>query len=295
MPQPFRTSHLQPSPDTPLADLLAKGHFRAAAISSAHQLTTQVPPTDHAQIFSILYVRLSTLILIDATNIAAQEINILEDLNSTFYRDEITQAHLVPWELRVLAVRLQGIGLGDRRRGVMGYYDLAREARTEAFKAQGEERKLWEERLSDLGLRVGNALVEMGDLDSAARHLESLRVGVPVEERDKVKARLALLYLRIGDVTAARNCFAVKDDASEVEPGANGVLEALCSMAEGRYEHAVTEWRKLRQGTLMKNDEMVAQNLAVCLLYTGRMSEVWRLISWSFIASDKIFLGSYAS
>ncbi len=219
----------------------------------------------------------------------------LEDLNSTFYRDEITQAHLVPWELRVLAVRLQGIGLGDRRRGVMGYYDLAREARTEAFKAQGEERKLWEERLSDLGLRVGNALVEMGDLDSAARHLESLRVGVAEEEKEKMKARLALLYLRIGDGAAARNCFAVKDDASEVEPGANGVLEALCSMAEGRYEHAVTEWWKLREGPLVENDEMVAQNLAVCLLYTGRMSEVWRLISWLLIASDKVFLGSYAS
>ncbi|KAI9714071.1 MAG: hypothetical protein M1812_006518 [Candelaria pacifica] len=279
VPQAFRTSPLQPAPETPLADLLAKGHFRAGAISSAHQLVTSTSSTDHAQIFSLLYARLSSLVLIDATNIAAQEINILEDLNSTFYRDDITQTHLVPWELRLLAVRLQGIGLGDRRRGVMGYYDLARDARTQAFKVEGEQRKVWEERLMDLGLRVGNALVEMGDLDSAARHLESLRVGVTKEEDEKMKARLALLYLRIGDVAAARRCLAEENEnATEVMPATSGVLKALCSMAEGRYEHAVTEWQSLREGSQEKNEEMIVQNLAVCLLYAGRMSEARTLL-----------------
>ncbi|KAI9794977.1 MAG: hypothetical protein M1835_006201 [Candelina submexicana] len=290
VPQAFRTSHLQPSPDTPLPDLLAKGHFRAAAISSLQRLTTSTSSTDHKQIFSLLYMRLSCLILIDATSLAAQEINVLEDLNSTFYRDDITQAHLVPWELRVLAVRLQGIGLGDRRRGVMGYYDLAKDARTEAFKVEGEQRKVWEERLLDLGLRVGNALVEMGDLDSAAGHLESLRAGVTKEEDEKMKARLALLYLRIGDVAAARRCFVEEEENFEVKSVSSGVLEALCSMAEGKYEQAVTQWQNLREGPLNANDKMVTQNLAVCLLYTGRMSEA-RTLFESLVDHGNSFYG----
>lgn len=34
---------------------------------------------------------------------------------------------------------------------------------------------MWKERLKELGVFVANALIEMGDLGAAARHLETLR------------------------------------------------------------------------------------------------------------------------
>lgn len=174
---------------------------------------------------------------------------------------------LLPWELRVLAVRLQGIGYGDARRGVRGYYDLAKEARADFRNAVDVEGKtLWKERLKELGICVANALIEMGDLGAAIRHLQSLR---PRERRDEVlEGRLALLCINLGDVDAARRCLGT--NMSEESP--NATLKPLLSMAEGRYADAVDEWRAL------PGSDMVNQNLAVCLFYTGKVDETLELL-----------------
>ena len=170
----------------------------------------------------------------------------------------------------MLAVRLQGIGYGDRRRAVMGYYELAREARVEAAKSAGEERQLWKGRLKDLGIRVGNALVEMGDLEGAARHLGSLRLeGTAADGDEMLRERMALLYLRIGDVAAAKSLMGDGGPERTME-----ALQPLVSLAEGRYEDAVDGWKALREAPSTRSPEMVTQNLAVCLLYTGRLNEV---------------------
>ncbi|KZF19765.1 hypothetical protein L228DRAFT_40383 [Xylona heveae TC161] len=341
VPQAFRESPYQPSPVAPLPELLAQGHFRAAAIRAASTLTTEVSPTAHAEIFSLLYTRLACLTLINQTVIAAQEVKALEDLNSTFYRDPITEAHLVPWELRVLAVRLQGIGYGDWRRGVMGYYELARDARFSLAKARSKstpdeaEIRLWQDRLWDLGLRVGNALVEMGDLETAVRHLGSLRPTCHGPAAQAMNTRLALIYLRGGNVTAARQCLARSDENGEAakEEISGGVVDALCSMADGDFNLAVSQWRALLdkkdssanakeepsaaegEGSQSQNEmtshkvetasdaaakdttpdntgppsssarldpglhALIAQNLAVCLLYSGRLLESRSLLS----------------
>ncbi|KAJ8127919.1 hypothetical protein O1611_g5717 [Lasiodiplodia mahajangana] len=46
-------------------------------------------------------------------------------------------------------------------------------------------------------------------------------------------------------------------------------------MADGEYEGALEKWRGLREEMARDGvkDEMVGVNLAVCLLYTGRMPE----------------------
>lgn len=231
-------------------------------------------PTDHVQIFSLLYIRLVSLTLINATLLAAQEVKILEDLNSVFYYDPITNEHLVPWRLRVLAVRLQGIGFADWRRGVMGYYELARDARLKVRKADGEEMAMWRARLQDLGIRVGSALVEMGDLEGAARHLKTLRVPSEQEGEDRTtSARLALLYLRIGDLDAARE-YVESGQEAEGQSTTLGVLRPLLSMSEGQYDTAVEEWRELRDHSSEQESAMITQNLAVCLLYIGRIDDV---------------------
>lgn len=218
------------------------------------------------------------------TGIAAQEVKVLGDLNEPAYVDDVTEQSLVPWELKVLAVRLNGIGYGDPRKGVMGYYELAREARKELQKlaqssitaeAKMQAARMWEERLKDLGVRVASALVEMGDLASAAAHLQTLR---GQEAMSKEAAfREALLWLKIGDV----------DRAKAVATGAEGkcqeeyVIDALVQMAEGSYREAADSWRGLLDGVdkdrKWDGEEVWKVNLGVSLLYSGQIEEVSEL------------------
>jgi tetratricopeptide (TPR) repeat protein len=203
----------------------------------------------------------------------------LEDLNSSYYRDEETGVHLVPWNLRVLAVRLQGMGYADARRGVMGFYELAREARltlsslkkslslssiSSEQTALEDEIAVWEQRLGELGVRVASALVEMEDLEGAARFLSTLNIASPGLEGQK-----ALLWLCLGDVDAARACVGH-------EAGLGGkVVLALAEMADGEYEAAVGIWESLVGSEEEEGEKaMYKQNLAVCYLYLGRMDSV---------------------
>ncbi|KAI1815188.1 hypothetical protein GGS20DRAFT_359329 [Poronia punctata] len=292
-PAPFRNPAKLPGADTPIPKLLENGHFRAAAIAAAQELTgsavtlgsVSINPTDHRRIFDLLYVRLSCLCLIDAVPLAAQEAKALEDLNSSFYTDEETGAHLAPWALRTLVVRLQTIGFGDPRRAVMSYYELAREARAEAARAtkvhDHSAAETWKGRLADLGIKVAGALIEMDDLAGAVAHLSSLQetqLGGQPETAGGLTAGggraavcRALLWLHLGDVDAARRC--ISQGLSEEVPGR--VIDALADMADGDYNSALEKWKELHDemSETEVQDEMVGVNLAVCLLYTGRMSE----------------------
>ncbi len=251
------------------------------------------------RIFDLLYTRLACLTLIDSTALAAQEVKALGDLHSAFYysspptppqasqqaSDELAsptrsqtkpqqQQHLVPWPLRVLAVRLQALGFGDPRRAVMSYYELAREARLRLGEARAAHDfslvEMWKERLADLGVRVAGALVEMDDLTGALEHLGTLRGDE--SGFGMVGVRRALLWLHLGDVESARRC--VKDGGERVD---ERVVAALCDMADGEYEAALGRWQGLREEM---DDEMVGVNLAVCLLYVGKMQEV-SVVVWS--------------
>jgi hypothetical protein len=107
----------------------------------------------------------------------------------------------------------------------------------------------------------------MGDLDAAKRSLESLQ---SVEsDTDATKLRKALLFIRTGDVDSAQRIFG---DSSESKEAA--LLQPLLSMSDGRYNDAVDQWRALQEDRSRTDASLVAQNLAVCLLYSGKLDEV---------------------
>jgi len=129
--------------------------------------------------------------------------------------------------------------------------------------------------LKDLGVRVGNALVETGDLAAAIRHFESLR------RRDDrgdelLKSRIALLYLRLGEVAAARR-YIPSTPRTDSPTSSNTLIRPLLSMAEARYEDAINEWKDLTSTPTPKSD-IATQNLAVCLLYTNHLDEAHALL-----------------
>lgn len=200
----------------------------------------------------------------------------LGDLSSAFYRHPITGVHLVPWDLRLLVVRLTALGYGEWRKGIMGYYELARECRESVLRASEEsEKMLWRRRLRDCGIRVANTLVEMGDLEGAGRHLGTLSESDGEPDRD-VLVMEAMVWLRVGDMASARRCLA---QAADVESDAllDGALAALVQLADSDYEAAATSFRALHEQ--FPDDAMVAQNLAVCLLYTGHIPDAKDLLS----------------
>lgn len=233
---------------------------------AAELLRSKSDPSDYTSIFDLFYARLACLQISGLNAAAAQESKALQDLMAPVYRDQVSGMHLVPWDLRVLAIRLQALGFGDWRRGIMAYYDLAREARLKIRRVP-EERYLWNSRLQDLGVRIASALIEMSDTEAGARFLESL----PISDEPSIGQRLALVYLSIGDTDQARRCLAGLEKSGHVHDSS---FMALCSMAEGDYAAASEQWVKFRDVEPKRASALVTQNLAVCSIYTGKIQEV---------------------
>ena len=266
IPETFLNPQNQPPLDTPLQDLLQHGHFRRAAGAALIELS-QCPPDDARPILQLLYTRLACLVLISRADLASVEAATLTDFlarNPPWAADVVP---LIPWDLRLLLVRLQSIGAADGgRRGVMALYALAAEVRlriNEAREAGNDaELSLWSVRLNDLGLRVTDTLVEMGELETATRHLDTLSdVNV-----DELAYRKALLRLRVGDVAGAQH--SVDKIHGAVRKAA---LEALLEVANGHYPEAVEKWRSRVDQD--QNDALFGSNLAVGLLYTDKIAE----------------------
>ena len=292
VPEPFRQSKQKPPSDTDLDTLLGTGKFRQGANLASSLLKNASDSSDVAYIFSLWYIRLACLVLLDYHIEAAQEARAFQDLNgSQIYRDPQTGAHYASWALRVLTVRLGAIGYDDCRRAIAAYYELAREARwyikrcreklsksSEKADQIRQDQELWNERLQDLGVRVGNALSETGDLETAVRHLRGLKqVRGGAKADSNMNARIALVFLRLGDVGAARNCFSQEGAQSDEDhPNQVSLLPGLIQMCSGQYEEAITVFKQLRSSptfdTRMKS--VVTQNLAVCLIYSGKITEV---------------------
>jgi tetratricopeptide (TPR) repeat protein len=312
IPHPLRSEFVTPAPDELLSSslgkvekLLAEGHFLLAAYLCGTILTSRpLSPTDTKLIFGLFYTRLACLELSGNAILAAQESKALEDLTSAFYYVDFNQdasaketpqkpsvhaRHIVPWPLRVLAVRLQSIGFGDSRRGIGGLYELGLEARREIMRTDltQSEREIWRDRLADLGIRSVNALIEMGDLDAARRSLDSLKIS----DSDAAinKSRKVLLFLIIGDIDAAKKVYEEAGMPNE------SILKPLLSMAEGQYNDAVAEWRALLENGEENNDKaLISQNLAVCLLYTGQLNEVSRYNSGPIFLAEDVKADAYS-
>ncbi|KAF2791225.1 hypothetical protein K505DRAFT_376960 [Melanomma pulvis-pyrius CBS 109.77] len=281
VPPPFLNAPNVPSVSSPLSSLLQSGHYRLAAIAAARNLVTAASPSDYDTLFHLLHVRLACLCLISEHALAAQESKVLGDLTSAFYLHPLTHAHLVPWDLRLLVVRLAALGYGDWRKGIMGYYELARECRGNVASptSSPSEKDLWRTRLRDTGIRVANVLVEMGELEGAGRHLGTLSTAPSptcTPEARQVLIMESLVWLRVGDVRAARRCLRCASAISSHEL-IDGTLTALLHVANAEYSHAVSAFQALHGQ--FPSDAMITQNLAVSLLYTGRISEARRLLA----------------
>lgn len=262
----FLNSSNQPPLDTALPDLLQNGHFRRAAETSLDELL-RCSPNDAERIFQLLYTRLACLTLINRPDLAAHEAAALTDYLARSPPGAADILPLIPWELRLLLVRLQSANATDGgRRAVMALYALTSEVRShiQAAKASGDQQHLesWSTRLRELGLRVADTLVEMGELETASRHLDTL-----VEiARDDLAYRKALLRLRVGDISGAqRNIDTLQNPTQEA------ALNALAQFTNGKASEAISLCQQ--QAGEEPTDPLFGSNMAVGLLYTGHITQ----------------------
>jgi trafficking protein particle complex subunit 12 len=285
---------------TLLDSLLSEGEFLSVAyLSAAILVSGSVQRTDTKMIFDLLALRFSCLELTGNAVLAAQEAKSLEDLTSTFYYLDVTDIldgsaeispeqppphHIMPFALRLQALRLQSIGFSDPRRGLTALFDLGLECReniTSSF-TPAQEREIWNRRLAEVGIKVVNALIEMGDLECAGRMLASLQ---PNESDDPGhRMRKALLYLKIGDTTAARNLIERDPGAEVVDP----LMQALLSFTEGRYDDARNQFERcLRTDQPAEQLILTKQNLAVAMLYTGNVEKT-KAVMQELVGNDHV-------
>lgn len=148
----------------------------------------------------------------------------------------------------------------------MSLYALAAEVRLRIKDAKeagsDAELSLWSHRLGDLGLRVTDTLVEMGELETATRHLDTLAE----VDANELAYRKALLRFRVGDIAGAEHSMHRIHDSIR-----KAALEALLDVANGDYVQASEKWQSRVDED--RNDALFASNLAVGLLYMDRISQ----------------------
>lgn len=293
IPVPFRRPPVAPPPSSAtiaqalsqLDSLIANCDFLGAAHFSAMCLTSGlVQPTDHTSIFRLLATRYSCLELIRQLLLAAQEAKALEDLSSDFYyviptaTDTEIEAHngarpiaqhIMPFSLRIQAIRLQNIGFSDPRRGVTALYDLGLEAREHIASpyTSATDREIWKNNLRSLRIHVVNALVELGDLDCAQRTLAQSKLQ-DTEEESQWTSRMVLLLLKLGQLDQARA------HAETLGPHDRNrtLLLSILATANGKVEDGATLLENVTEEDAPSDLAVLAkQNLAVAYLYAGRI------------------------
>lgn len=136
----------------------------------------------------------------------------------------------------------------------MGLYGLGSECRAQATlaskKGDMDAYTLWRTRLADIGIRVAGALIEMGELEAAARCLD----GLEDDEDGDMEIRKALLYLRIGDLERARSYLSSTASASSQ-------AKVLAAMLEPEVLSLPPD----------SEDVLATHNSALSLLYSGQI------------------------
>ena len=308
IPGPFRRAFPQPLPASTsiseavaqINDLLSQcDYLRAAHLAGLVLISGAVRPTDQKTIFHLLSIRYSCLELSGNILLAAQEAKSLEDLGSTFYYSEPPQdetmteesadkplpKHIVPFNLRLQALRLQSIGFSDPRRGVASLYDLGAECREylSSSTLSSAQRQLWSQRLQEVGVRVVNALVEMNDIDCARRTLDSTKPTTE-EELGLWTLRKVTLSIRMGLLGEAQKIVRY----SNISGPEKSILESLIAVADDRFDAAI---ELLTRPTMEHHRPLLAlakQNLAVAYLYQGDIQHAKEVLD-TLINDDQSF------
>ena len=117
------------------------------------------------------------------------------------------------------------------------------------------------------------------DFDVAVSTLDTIYENDKLSGSEKagVKSSLGRVYLQLGDLTAASLCFA---EAKKMRETASCLYQhmddAMLAVAKGDFDEALTALGHAK--AIEPQNPAVVNNMSVCLLYTGKLSQALALL-----------------
>jgi len=312
-----------------LQQLIAAGNYRAAVNLTAQLLEMYGQGKGKAGQLSkhsatslqIWFTRLGLLVKLKLFNIAETEAEHFGELDKPdlFYQyyPELYQGRrgsLASWSMRLLLAQIPALcgkhihslnrlfGLLFKVRDMLSNLSNGLSAEGDVWLEGGQEERseatlCWQERERQVLYSLINASISGNDFESAIKCLDML---VPVERADRqsaVYAAYGRLYLQLGHIKRADECFAeaskLRDNSKQADK-LEGLLDsAFLSIGQGQFATALERF----QGGLGlvsggKQEKVIRNNIAVCLLYLGRLKEGLQLLENSITADPTNIQGN---
>ncbi|XP_065183713.1 trafficking protein particle complex subunit 12-like isoform X1 [Sycon ciliatum] len=293
-----------------LQKLLKGGCYRAALELTARFLTAHgqgigqrgQPALHTHKTLQMWLARVALLMKLGQFSVAHNELKAFgnfdaPDMYFEYYPDAYPNrtGSMVPFSLRLLqAIVPQYAGVPseavDRLQYVKDYVEIIvnnlHAGRSEDGQAQLDDTDhrvsldLWERRLLDVKYAMGNALLSIKDYDLA------IQMFLSIAETEESSAPLLLsligrIYLQLGDLRSSQEAFQAAeskagDKSSDLCRKLHAMHKGFNDVTAAKYQDAFRHF----QGVLRVEsfNPVAINNMAVCLLYTGKLTEAVQVL-----------------
>ncbi|XP_067144148.1 trafficking protein particle complex subunit 12 isoform X1 [Centruroides vittatus] len=298
--------------ETGLRQLIAAGCYHAAInlttilLTNAGQGVGQGghPSRNTPYTLQLWFTRLALFIKLRKFSLAEVESEVFSDLDQPdmfyeFYQDAYKgkKGSMAPFSFRLLLAELSQYQ-GNHQRTLDKLYSLLETVSLilqnlkNGFSEDGSEAnmtdtirkmsiQLWEERERRILYSLINCVLSLKDYVMAVKLLDLL-IQKDESHKPQLLSAFGRLYLQLGDVKAAQECFSQvtiirsslpKETWHEVEELVN---KAMMAIAQNGYADAYNYYKQAY--SLDSNKPMLLNNMAICLLYMGKLKEALALL-----------------
>lgn len=148
---------------------------------------------------------------------------------------------------------------------------------------------LWKQRWTKIKFSILNCLLAQKDYFSAVEVVQSLDAAGVVSKRH-LHGLLGRIFLQLGDVKAAQENFrrAAELDKDE-NPSEHFMNSGLMNVALNKFDEAYERFKEASE--LNSQDPVAINNMAVCLLYLGRLRDALALLKGTVQRVDMLHEG----
>jgi len=292
-----------------LQQLLAAGNYRAAVNHTAHLLEMYGQGkgkagqlSKHSQTsLQLWWVRLALLVKLRQFSVAEAEAAAFGDLDSPdlFYQyyPELypnRRGSIVPWSLRLLLAELPMYNnkqvpamnklfyllrtvrkmIDNIEKGLQADGDVDLESNDKSDKSSAIS--CWKARERQILYSLVNCSIYHHDYESAVKCLDMLQEKELEENVPSLYAAYGRLYLQLGNLVLADQFFnkaALARDNSPASQVEGLVDSAFLAIGQGQFQAALERFQAAETLASGKQAKAIGNNIAVCLLYVGKLKE----------------------
>jgi len=294
-----------------LQQLLAAGNYRAAVNHTAQLLEMYGQGkgkagqlSKHSQTsLQLWWVRLALLVKLRQFSVAEAEAAAFGDLDSPdlFYQyyPELypnRRGSIVPWSLRLLLAELPMYNnkqvpamnklfhllrvvrkmIDNLEKGLLPDGDVDLESSDGTKSDKSSAIACWRARERQILYSLINCSIYHHDYESAVKCLDMLQEKELEENVPSLYAAYGRLYLQLGNLVLADQFFnkaALARDNSQVSQVEGLVDSAFLAIGQGQFQAALERFQAAETLASGKQAKAIGNNIAVCLLYVGKLKE----------------------